>query len=120
MPEMELNMHEHHIDDMVRQLKPVLKDPSQASAILNRYWSTRMALVWRVDDVFRAANELGVALTKRVAIKLLQALHAHHNPQYGIRREDLTASIKNQVMGRKLTKPELKRFATQDHITVQK
>jgi hypothetical protein len=113
-------MHEHHIDNMVRQLKPVLKDPAKASVILKRYWRTRMALVWSVDDVFRAGNECEVALTHREAIDVLQNLHAHHNPQYGIRREDLTASIKNQVMGRKLTKPELKRFATQDHITVQK
>ena len=113
-------MHEDHIADMVRKLKPVLKDPTKARFILNRYWRTRMALVWDVADVFRAANELEVALTKRNAIRLLQELHAHHNPQYGIRREDLTASIKNQVMGRKLTKPEPKRFATKDLITVQK
>ena len=30
----ELGMHEHQIDDMVLKLKPVLKDPVKAKAIL--------------------------------------------------------------------------------------
>jgi hypothetical protein len=50
-------MHQHHIDDMVRKLRPVLKDADKAKTILKRYWSDKMALVWEVEDVFRAANE---------------------------------------------------------------
>ena len=59
-------MHEDHIADMVRKLKPVLKDPTKARFILNRYWRTRMALVWDVADVFRAANELEVEVLAAV------------------------------------------------------
>jgi hypothetical protein len=112
-------MHQNHIDDMVRRLRQVLKDQAQAKVILQRYWKKRMALVWTVEDVHRAANERGMALTKREAIKLLQELHTHHNAQYGIKWEDLTTNIEDQVLGRKLTKLELKRFVEKDIITVQ-
>jgi hypothetical protein len=38
-------MHEHHIEDMVRRLSPVLKDKARARTILRRYWRNKMALV---------------------------------------------------------------------------
>ena len=113
-------MDETYIDDMVRRLKPVLKDTVQAKAMLKRYWRTRMALVWEVADVHKAANEREVALTNQEAIAVLETLHLQYNPQYGIRWEDLTAQIENRVLGRKLTKPEIKRFVEQDRLTVQK
>ena len=113
-------MHQHHIDSMVQRLKPVLKDPSKAKVILKRYWHTRMALVWVVEDVHRAANERDRAMTDREAIAVLEALHKQHNAQYGIKWEDLTTHIEDRVLGRKLTKAELKRFIKQDLITVQK
>ena len=114
-------MHEQHIDDMVRRLKPVLKDPAKARVILQRYWRTRMALVWEVADVHRAANERAVALTNSEAIYVLQTLLDQHNPQLGIRWEDLLANIDNrEKFGRKLTNRELEQFVAQDIITVQK
>ena len=113
-------MHQHHIDSMVQRLKPVLKDPYKAKVILKRYWHTRMALVWVVEDVHRAANERDGAMTTREAIAVLEALHKQHNAQYGIKWEDLTTHIEDRVLGRKLTKAELKRFIKQDLITVQK
>jgi hypothetical protein len=113
-------MHEHHIDDMVRRLKPVLRDPQKAKVILQRYWRTRMALVWEVDDVHKAANELEVALTEKEAIQVLETLLNQHNKQYGIRWEDLTAHIEDRVLGRKMTNAEIKRFVERDIITVQK
>lgn len=113
-------MHDHHIDGMVRKLKPVLKDPIQARVILQRYWRTRMALVWEVEDVHRAANERGVALTKIEALDVLQTLLNQHNQQYGIKWEDLTTHIEDRVLGRPLTKAEIRRFVKQDRLTVQK
>ena len=113
-------MHEHHLDDMVQRLKPVLKDPPKAKLILKRYWHTRMALVWEVADVHRAANERDVALTNDEAIDVLQTLHNQHNAQYGIKWEDLTTHIEDRVLGRKLSKAEIKRFVERDIITVQK
>ena len=113
-------MHQQHIDRMVQRLKPVLKDPFKAKAILKRYWHARMALVWEVSDVHRAANERAVALTNRQAIAVLDNLHQQHNRQYGIKWEDLTAHIEDRVLGRKLTRAELHRFVHQDRITVQK
>ena len=109
-------MHPNYIEDMVCRLK--LK--TKGRVILERYWSDKMALVWSVADVFRAANERGVALTKREAIKLLQELHGHHNRQTGIKWEDLTTCIEDQELGRKMTQAEIKRFVEQELITVQK
>ena len=113
-------MHEHQIDDMVRKLKPVLKDPAKAKAILHRYWKTRMALVWEVKDVHRAANERNVALTDKEAITVLQTLLNQHNAQYGIKWEDLTTHIEDRVLGRKLTKLEQRRFVERDIVTIHK
>ena len=113
-------MQETIINDMVGRLKPVLKDASKAKTILNRYWRTRIALVWMLADVHRAANEREVALTNREAIDVLQQLFHQHNPQYGIKWEDLTTHIEDQALGRKLTGPELRRFIGQDIITIQK
>ena len=113
-------MNEHHINDMIRKLKPVLKDAAKAKVILKRYWHARMALVWEVADVHRAANEREVALSNPEAITVLEILHEKHNAQYGIKWEDLTAHIQDKVLGRKLTKAELNRFVHQDRLTVQK
>ena len=113
-------MHEHHLDEMVRRLRPVLKDAAKAKVILQRYWRTRMALVWIVEDVHRAANEREVALTEREALTVLQTLESQHNRQLGLRWGDLTSHIEDRVLGRKLTKREVERFVKQDIITVQK
>lgn len=113
-------MHESYIDAMVHKLKPVLKDTARAKDILKRYWNTRMALVWVIENVHRAANEREVALTSKEAVSVLQTLLNHHNPQYGIKWEDLTAHIEDKVLGRKLTKLELRRFVGKDIITVNK
>ena len=113
-------MQETIINDMVGKLKPVLKDTSKAKSILQRYWRTRIALVWMLADVHRAANEREVALTNREAIDVLQQLFHQHNPKYGIKWEDLTTHIEDQALGRKLTRAELKHFVEQDIITIQK
>ena len=115
-------MHDHIITDMVRKLKPVLKDSDKAKAhqILTKYWRNKMALVWEVEDVHRAANELELALTEREAVHVLQTLHNQHNAQYGIRWEDLTAHIEAHVLGRKLTRREVRKFVKQDQLTIQR
>jgi hypothetical protein len=113
-------MHDHHIEEMVRRLKPVLTDKAKAHTILTRYWRNKMALVWEVEDVHRAANELELALTEKEAIRVLQTLHSQHNAQYGIRWEDITTHIQDNVLGRKLTKREVHGFVQHDKLTVQR
>lgn len=113
-------MNEQHIDSMVRRLSPVLKDKSRAERILKKYWRNKMALVWEVKDVHRAANERGVALTNAEAIKILQTLLNQHNPQYGIKWEDLIYHIEDQVLGRKLNKREALQFVHHDRLTIQR
>jgi hypothetical protein len=113
-------MHDHHIEDMVRRLSPILKDKFRAGRILRKYWSDKMALVWEVEDVYRAANELELALTEREARSVLQTLHQQHNAQYGIKWEDITAHIQDKVLGRKLIKREVLKFVHHDQLTIQR
>ena len=54
-------MHDYIIGAMVKVLRPVLKDPAKAKQILDRFWTDKMALVWDVQDVHKAANEREVA-----------------------------------------------------------
>jgi len=113
-------MHDYIIEAMVKALKPTLKNPERAKRILDRFWCDKMALVWDVQDVYTAANEREVALMNQEAIKVLQELHHHHNKQYGIKWEDVTAYIEEFVMGRKLTRPELKRFVEKSILTINR
>ena len=113
-------MDQQHLKDMVRLLKPLLKDTDAALVILQRYWATRMALVWSVQDVHRAANERSVALTNSEAVGVLQTLHHQHNPQLGIRWEDITNHIEDRVLGRKLNKREVHQFVHHDRLTIQR
>jgi hypothetical protein len=113
-------MHDHHITQMVRKLTPVLKNPTQAQTILKRYWKTRIALVWEIKDVHRAANERERVLTRSEAIQILQTLHQQHNPQTGLKWTDLWDHFDLYKPGRKMTRAELNRFVAKDIITVQK
>jgi hypothetical protein len=113
-----LSVNDPIIEDMVRRLGPVLTDKARAQKILTRYWRDKMALVWETEDVHRAANELELALTEREAIQVLQTLHSQHNAQLGLRWEDITAHIEDNVLGRKLTKREVHQFVHQDKLTI--
>ena len=61
-----------------------------------------------------------MALTKREAVKVLQELHHYHNKQCGIKWVDLTCYIEEYALGRKLTKPELKRFVEKSVLTINR
>jgi hypothetical protein len=113
------SMHNHHIEDMVRRLGPVLTDKAKANKILTRYWGDKIALVWQVEDVHRAANEKEVALTNDEAIQILQTLLQQHNAQLGLKWEDLTAHIEENGLGRNLTKREIHKFVHKDKLTIQ-
>ena len=112
-------MHQQYIEDMVQRLTPVLKDKAKAEQILERYWSDKMAIVWEARDIHRAANELELALTNKEAITILKNLHDQHNAQLGLKWEDLATTIEAYVLGRKLTKREVKQFVQHDRLTIQ-
>jgi hypothetical protein len=78
-------MHQEIIAGMVRALKPTITDPKRTKAILDRFWRSKIALVWEVRDVHTAANEREVALTNKEAIKVLHELHLNHNKQFGLK-----------------------------------
>jgi hypothetical protein len=107
------------IKAMVRALGPVLKDRARAEEMLQRFWQGKIAIVWNLKDVYTAANEREVALTKPEAVRVLHELHRCHSKQYGLRWEDVTAYIENHALGRKLTKAELKRFVVKNILTIQ-
>jgi hypothetical protein len=111
-------MHDYIIAAMVKALKPVLNNPTKARQILERFWTDKMALVWDVRDVHAAANEREVAVTKKEAIKVLHELHHYHNKQYGLQWKDVTCYIEENVLGRKLTRTELKRFVEENLLAI--
>jgi hypothetical protein len=113
-------MNDHFIDQMVRKLTPVLKDPAKAHKILKQYWTSKMALVWEAEDVHRAANERKRVLTPKEAVQALQTLHQQHNPQTGLKWADLWDHLDLYSPGRKMSSAELNRFVSQDIITVQR
>jgi hypothetical protein len=53
-------------------------------------------------------------------MQVLETLHRQHNPQLGLRWEDLTGHIEAYVLGRKLTKREVSEFVKQDKLTIQR
>ena len=113
-------MHQFIITAMVKALRPALKDRERAEQILEKFWTDKMALVWDLQDVHTAANEREVALTNQEAITVLQELHHHHDPQLGIRWEDLTSYIEEYALGRKLTQAEVKRFVHKNILTINR
>jgi hypothetical protein len=113
-------MHDYIITAMLVKLQPVLKSKKKAQHILEQFWSDKMALIWDTEDVHRAANESGMALTNPEAKTVLQTLHQQHNAQYGLRWQDLTDHIQENGLGRKLTKTELIHFIEKDQLTIQR
>jgi hypothetical protein len=111
-------MHHFIIQSMVRALKPVLRDKARADRILEHFWRDKMALVWDTEDIHRAANEIEVALTEKEARELLRDLHEHHNKQYGLQWKDVTDRIRDDVLGRAMTKREVSRFVHKDILTI--
>ena len=113
-------MDRHHLQQMLRALKPALKKRQRAGQILNQYWRNKIAIVWETTDVHRAANELEVALTEKEAMTVLETLHRQHNPQLGLRWADIMAHIEVQVLGRKLTQREVKEFVKRGKLFIQR
>ena len=113
-------MQDNITEDLVRKLKSVLKDKPKALSILKRYWRDKIAIIWTTENVHRAANELKLALTEKEAIQVLETLHRQHNPQLGLRWEDLTGHIEAYVLGRKLTQREVEQFVKNDRLTIQR
>ena len=107
-------------EDLMQKLKSALKNNPKAVNIMKRFMQDKIAIVWRTTDVHRAANELRLALTEKEAMTVLEILHRQHNPQLGLRWEDLTGHIEAYVLGRKLTRREVKQFVKEDKLTIQR
>ena len=85
--------------------------------MLECYWSDKIAIVWTTEQVHRAANEIEMALTEQEAKRVLEVMFNRHDPQYGLKWEDITNHIQDRVLGRKLSKRELSRFIHKDILT---
>jgi len=109
-----------HDEELLKVILQVIQSRQKAERIIQRYYRDKITIVWKTEDVHRASNELEVALTEPEAIQVLQTLHRQHNPQLGLRWEDLTGHIEAQVLGRKLTKREVKQFVHHDKLTIER
>lgn len=107
-------------EELFEAIIGVIQSRRKAERIIKRYYSDKITIVWKTEDVHRAANEREVALTEKEAMTVLETLDSQHNAQLGLRWEDITTHIEDNVLGRKLTKAEIKRFVERDILTVQK
>ena len=113
-------MNAGDINGMIRMLKPVLTDHQRARKILEKYWSGKLALIWTIEDIHKAVNERGIALTKEEAKDLLEHLSKHYNRQYGIKWTDLWDLIEDSGYGRKMSRKEEKSFVDRDVNAIQR
>ena len=113
-------MKPNELEELLRALKPALSSQSKARKILEKYWADKIAIVWTIRQVHRAANERERVLTDAEARQFLAELLAHHNPQYGIKREDLTSLIDQSILGRRIAPKELKLFVSKDVVAIEK
>ena len=109
-----------HDTELLKVLLEVIESRRKAERIIQRYYRDKITIVWKTKDVHRAANELRLALTEKEAMSVLETLHRQHNPQLGLRWEDITGHIEAHVLGRKLTRREVSRFVKNDQITIQR
>ena len=106
--------------ELLKVILQTLENPKQAEKIVQRYYRDKITIVWKTKDVHRAANELRLALTEKEAKTVLETLHLQHNPQLGLRWEDLIGHIEVHVLGRKLTRREVKQFVSEDKLIIQR
>jgi len=107
-------------DELLKLLRPVLRNRAKAERILKRYWTSRIAIIWTVQDVHTAANERDRALTNDEAAKLLQEMLKHHNKQLGLKWSDFTGYIEDYQLGRKMNPKEIRRFVKKNALTIQR
>jgi hypothetical protein len=106
--------------ELLKTILLFVKLRQKAEKIVQRYYRDKITIVWKTKDVHRAANERRLALTEKEAMTVLETLHRQHNPQLGLRWEDLTGHIEAHVLGRKLTRREVKLFVAEDKLTIQR
>ena len=106
--------------ELLRVLRPVITDKLKTEKILNRYWRSRMVLLWTVKDVHTAANERDRALTNAEAVQVLQVLFKHHDRQEGLKWSDFTSYIEEYALGRKMTRAEIRRFVKLNRLTIRR
>src|ERR1700733_10752658 len=101
-------------EELFMAIVEVVRNRRKAERIIQRYFSDKIIIVWKTEDVHRAAQELDVALTKKQAMTVLETLHRQHNAQFGLKWEDVTTHIQENVLGRKMTRKEIDQFVKKD------
>lgn len=107
-------------EELLKAILQFVKLRQKAEKIIQRYYRDKITIVWKTTDVHRAANELRLALTEQEAMTVLDTLRRQHNPQLGLRWENITDHIEAHVLGRKLTRREIVMFVKHDQLTIQR
>jgi len=68
-----------HDEELLKVILQVIESRQKAERIIQRYFKDKITIVWRTEDVHRAANERVVALTEKEARAVLETLHRQHN-----------------------------------------
>ncbi len=101
---------------MIKVLRPHFKYSAKAQELLLDYWTDRIAVVWTVDQVHKAANEQKTVLTRKEARQILHKLNQQSDPFVVFDWFGLQQCIADSGLGRDITKNELNQFVNQNVI----
>jgi hypothetical protein len=109
----------NHDEELLKVILQVIKSRQKAEQIIKRYYRDKITIVWKTADVHRAANEKKTVLTEDEAKKVLQEVLDTHDAQIGVDWQTLVYTIKENGMGRDITRQELRRFIKQEILAIQ-
>ena len=113
-------MKDQHIDGMIRALRSQIKDRHKAKALLQNYWTERIAVVWTIEQVHQAANEQKTVLTRDEARQILHKLDQQSDTFVVFDWFGLKECINDSGLGRNITTNELNQFVNKNVIAKAK
>lgn len=78
-------MYDYIIEEMADAIARELNiDNNDVLRILRRYWQDKIAPLWQVDDLLKAALNMGKPITNEDAVEVLKDLFEGHDAELGI------------------------------------
>ena len=95
-------MHDHHINDMVKELKEAGlvmsgKTTEDYKKVLEKYWENRIAVVWQAEDVVAKAKEKGIDINDEQVCEVLETVLIEHDASLGICWDNIDIAIDDVV-----------------------
>ena len=107
------------VAERIKQTAPDLADRGNffgviARETLEEYWKDKIAHVWNISNVHRAANMVGRVLSNKEARNVMDAVMHDLSDEYGITLDTISNEIDYNEHGRWITEDENKDFESCD------